>query len=121
MSPKIQTCKMDATEGVSVPNFDLLSFLSENSTDMTEISADTIDYDQLNNLISNVQPEIQTEVQENSENLALADEKSCAEENRFEDITDEQINQIASATAAKATHKQTKWAINIFTGKYSHK
>ena len=51
----------------------------------------------------------------------LADDRLKQTKNHFEDMPEQEIDDTARATAAKATHKQTKWALKIMRGKVSFK
>ena len=96
-----------------------MTFFAENNTDLMELELQTINDDDLQGIVSNVTEENNTKTLEKSPNENIPGADDSDDDDRFETLNDEEIDAIASATTAKATEKQTKWAVRIFRGKKS--
>ena len=101
-------------------SFDLGTLFDENSENLTELNADDIPDNVLSEII--MDPSIlNTEQSRNMQTLEALNDPMCTPksntENRFKNITKQQVDDITGKTCKKTTHKQTDWGIKVFKGK----
>ena len=101
--------------------FDLGNLFEENSVEIKQIDTTYIQDSDFINLMNDVGAN-NTKIQQNpGADVAIADDAASAEipkGNRFLDLNDNKINEIANLNTKQKTKKQTIWGLKVFQGTF---
>ena len=107
----------------NVISFDLIGLFNEKNCKMEEIDADEIPDNVLSELFDkegNITLENAIQTEPNSKSADKEDSQQSTGQNvksyRFKPIDKEEVDEIASKSCKKKTHKQTTWGVRIFKG-----
>ena len=104
----------------NVVSFDILDIFNENTTEMEQIDPNQLPDNVLQEILNNENFENENNVTEAKAQVSLEQDDSQGSEaksNRFRPVTKTDVDDIASRSVKKKTHKQTVWGVKIFQGK----
>ena len=104
----------DQNADENVVTFDLIDIFNESKTEMNQIDSKEIPDDILKDILDN--PEVFQCKQFDASNEQDQTPRSRTA-NRFKNITKDYVDEIASKSCKKKTHKQTAWGVKVFRGK----
>ena len=106
----------EETADDDVISFELGDIFKSNNIKFDEINENDVPDALLAELLDHVQQGKDT-IQENPTGHLLDADQSGTEPNRFIDLTDGEIDDLALNTCKKKTHKQTNWGVKVLRGK----
>ena len=100
--------------------FDLTTFFDENKESLQEFNEEEIQDNDLAVLVSSINSNrgviaFEEEILDDAQNLA---DETVKYQNRFDEVTEDYLDELASETVKKKTKKQTVWVVKVFRSKF---
>ena len=100
--------------------FDLTTFFDENKESLQEFNEEEIQENDLAELVSSINSNrgviaFEEEILDDAQNLG---DETVKYQNRFDEVTEDYLDELASETVKKKTKKQTVWVVKVFRSKF---